>query len=170
MANIPCKCTTTSIINHICFVIDASGSMSHLAESVIKVFDAQIEYLCHASQQMSQDTRVTIYFFNSHVECCVSDRDVLRLPKLGDKYKPDGGTALIDGVMKALYDLEQLKDIYCDSACLLFCITDGMENASRTRAIDLSAKLRSLPPNFTVCCLVPDQQGVFESKKTGFPA
>lgn len=170
MANIPCKCTTTSIINHICFVIDASGSMSSLTNSVIKVFEAQIQYLCTMSQQMSQDTRVTIYFFNSEVECCVSDRDVLRLPKLESKYKPSGPTSLIDGMMKALYDLEQIKDPYCDSASLLFCITDGMENASKTQATELSKKLASLPNNFTVCCLVPDQQGVFESKKLGFPS
>jgi len=171
MANIPCKCTTTtSIINHICFVIDASGSMSSLSDSVVKVFEAQIQYLSYMSQQMSQDTRITVYFFNNDVECCVSDRDVVRMPKLDNKYKPHGGTALIDGVMKALYDLEQIKDPYCNSASLLFCITDGLENNSKTPASELSQKLATLPNNFTVCCLVPDQQGVFESKKLGFPA
>lgn len=37
--DISCKSSTTDLINHISFVIDASGSIWYLKPDVIKVFD-----------------------------------------------------------------------------------------------------------------------------------
>jgi len=169
MSNIPCKSSVTSLINNIVFVIDASGSMSSLTDAVIKVFDGQIQYLATRSTELGQETRVTIYFFDTAVECCVYDTDVLRLPSIKEKYMPSGSTALIDGVCRALYDLEKKPQLYGDTANLLFCISDGGENASKTKSAEMAQKIASMPNNWTLCCLVPDQICAFEAKKFGFP-
>ena len=92
----------------------------------------------------------------------------MRLPSLKDKYKPGGGTALLDGTSKALDDLEKTAQLYGDHAFLVYVITDGEENASKTKPATMSQKLASLPNSWTLAVLVPNQQGLFEAKKFGF--
>ena len=157
-------------INHIVFVVDSSGSMSGLSNDVVKVFDAQIKHLAIRSKELDQETRVTVYLFNNSVRCLIYDKDVLRLPSLQDYYRADGGTALIDGTVTALEDLALTPQKYGDHAFLAYVMTDGEENASRHTSQDLVTKIKNLADNWTVAVLVPDQTGVHESKKFGFPA
>lgn len=168
MSDIPCKSSTTDLINHISFIIDASGSMDHLRDDVISVFNNQVERLAKKSVATNQETRVTIYLFNKNIECVVFDKDVLRLPNLNDKYRPNYSTALMDALMKSITDFEKIHQEYGNHACLTFLITDGEENASKyTSSNDLSKKLASLPDNFTVACLLPNAEAAHEAKKFG---
>lgn len=159
-------------INHIAFVVDASSSMSHLSDAVVKAFDAQIAHLARRSKEVGQETRVSVYFFSySHqITCVIFDKDVLRLPSLAGLYHAGGNTALRDATFKAIEDLETTSQIYGDHAFLLFGMTDGQENDSRKTAAQLKSKLGSLPDNWTVAVLVPDASGVHEAKQAGFPA
>lgn len=157
-------------INHIVFVVDSSGSMGHLSNEVVKVFDAQIKHLALRSKELDQETRVTVYLFNSSVSCLIYDKDVLRLPSLKDFYRTGGNTSLIDGTVTALDDLALTPQKYGDHAFLSYVLTDGAENNSRNTSATLSSKLSKLPDNWTVAVLVPDQTGVHEAKKFGFPA
>jgi len=156
-------------INHIVFVVDSSGSMGHLSSEVVKVFDAQIKHLALRSKELDQETRVTVYLFNSSVSCLIYDKDVLRLPSLKDYYRTGGNTSLIDGTVTALDDLALTPQKYGDHAFLSYVLTDGAENNSRNTSAHLAAKLKALPDNWTVAVLVPDQTGVHEAKKFGFP-
>lgn len=157
-------------INHIVFVVDSSGSMGGLSNEVVKVFDSQIQHLAIRSKELDQETRVTVYLFNNSVSCLIYDKDVLRLPSLKDYYSPNGGTALIDGTVTALDDLALTPQKYGDHAFLAYVMTDGAENVSRRTPQDLVTKIKNLADNWTVAVLVPDQTGVHESKKFGFPA
>lgn len=162
---------TQNIINHIGLVIDQSSSMGHLRNEVIKVTDNQAQYLAQRSKELDQETRATSYLFDDKVRCIHYDKDVLRLPSLAQHYNPSGMTALIDATMKCIIDLEKTAQLYGDHAFLIYVITDGAENRSRLYGhTDLAAKLRSLPDNWTVAVLAPNQQGVFEAKRFGFPA
>lgn len=167
-SSITCRNTVSDLINHIVFVIDASGSMSSLEQSVIKVFDSQVEYLSVRSQELAQETRVSVYMFESSVSCVVYDKDVMRLPSLKDHYRASGGTSLIDGTIKAMDDLSKSAQLYGDHAFLIYVITDGEENHSKTKPAALVSKIASMPANWTLAVLVPNQQGVFEAKKFGF--
>lgn len=155
-------------INHVVFVIDRSGSMGGMESEVIKVFDSQISVLAQRSKELDQETRASVYLFADTVECIVYDKDVLRLPSLKNLYNVYGGTAMIDGTLKALEDLAKTPELYGDHAFLTYVLTDGYENQSRHTAGDISKKLSGLPENWTVAVLVPNQQGVFEAKKFGF--
>lgn len=159
-------------INHIAFVIDASSSMSHLSDDVVKVFDAQIQHLARRSKEVGQETRVSVYFFadRDSINCIIFDKDVLRLPSLAGLYTPYGNTALRDGVAKAIDDLETTSQIYGDHAFLVFAQTDGEENNSRISQSSFAQKLARLPDNWTVAVLVPNASGVHEAKQAGFPA
>jgi len=160
-----------SYINHIAVVLDASGSMQHLTDEVIKVFDAQIQNLAQRSKETNQETRVSVYTFSQFkTECIAYDLDVLRLPSIASDYRPDGGTPLIDATFKSIEDLEKTATLYGDHAFLIFVLTDGQENQSTKTASELARKIKSLPDNWTLGVFVPDALGVSEAKKFGFPA
>lgn len=159
------------IINHICFVIDGSGSMRSLSDNVVRVFDAQISKLAQQSKALNQETRVTVYTFNSNTICLVYDKDVLRLPSLKSLYVTGGQTALMSATATAIKELEQTAQLHGDHAFLIYVITDGEENASRgVTAATLTERIKALPENWTLAALVPNQVGVHDAKKFGFPA
>jgi hypothetical protein len=159
-----------NLINHVALVLDASSSMHHLREHVIRVADEQISYLARRSEELKQETRITVYVFSSTVKCLVYDMDVLRLPSLREVYRPEGMTALIDATLKSQDDLAQTPELYGDHSFLTFVITDGAENRSRSSAGDLRTRLLNLPDNWTVAVLVPDQVAKREAKQFGFPS
>lgn len=156
-----------NLINHVALVIDDSGSMD--GQPVVKVFDAELEKLKRSSVEMNQETRISIYLFGNAVRCLVFDMDVMRFKTLEGLYKPDGYTAMIDGIMQAVEDHGLLPQVYGDHAFLMYVMTDGGENNSRKHtAASLGAKLSNLPDNWTMACLVPNPQSVYTAKKYGF--
>lgn len=171
-----------NIINHIVLVLDASDSMTHLSKEVIKVADNQIEYLARRSKELEQETRVTVYSFNTtysrnswnynhkpNIECLVYDKDVLRVPSIAEVYKTDGATPLIDATILALDDLAMTPEKYGEHSFLVYVLTDGEENVSTNKPYDLSSKIANLPDNWTLATFVPNQNGIYEAKKFGFP-
>lgn len=157
-------------INHIVFVVDASSSMSGFTDQVVDVFDNQVKYLARRSKELNQETRVSVYLFADTVSCLIYDMDVMRLPSLSGFYRAGGMTALIDGTLKAVEDLQLTPEIYGDHAFLIYTLTDGQENRSNNSSSTLARKIGSLPENWTLAALVPNQDGVYEAKKAGFPA
>jgi hypothetical protein len=183
-----------NIINHIALVLDASVSMTNVARELVKVADAEIKHLARRSQELDQETRVTVYVFGDDVRCVIYDKDVLRLPSIERFYRVDGNTALIAATMKSQRDLGATAQLYGDHAFLTYVLTDGEENVSRFSTVfggdgqrryhgtgqskytteqltqELSRELTDQPDNWTVACLVPNARGVHEAKKFGFPA
>lgn len=158
-------------INHIALVLDASGSMNMHRSSVIRVADTLMSHLALRSKEMNQETRVTVYTFDDHVECAVFDKDVLRLPSIATLYHIGGTTALIDATVQSQADLAQTAQMYGDHSFLTYVLTDGQENAShKYKATDLQILLASQAENWTVGVFVPNASGVFEAKRFGFPA
>lgn len=161
---------SANYINHVVLVLDASLSMDPHQEELIRVADGQVKYLARRSQELDQETRVSIYTFNDNVQCLIYDKDVLRLPSISSLYRPRGMTALLDATVKSLDDLDKTATLYGDHAFLAFVLTDGQENRSRNNTPRTVAdRLKRLPENWTVACLVPDQRSVFETKSFGFP-
>jgi hypothetical protein len=156
-------------INHVAFVIDRSGSMRGHEESVVKVFDAQIEHLARRSRELDQETRASVYLFDDVIDCLFYDKDVLRMPSLKGLYAPRNQTAMVRGTLQAISDLKQTPEIYGDHAFLLYVLTDGQENC-HGNAAELRRVIAALPDHWTVAAMVPDQRGVHEAKSFGFPA
>lgn len=164
-----------NIINHIVLVLDASSSMSHVARELVKVADQQIAYLARRSKELDQETRVTVYTFNSgwhdrsNIQCLIYDKDVLRMPSIAGLYKTDGMTPLVDATVLALDDLALTPEKYGQHSFLVYVLTDGQENSSNATAAQLSRKIASLPDHWTLAAFVPDQVSVHEAKQFGFP-
>lgn len=160
-----------SVINHIALVLDASGSMQSRARDVITVADGQIKYLAQRSKELDQETRVSVYAFSYHhkIECLIFDKDVLRMPSIAGLYRADGQTALVDATLKSIDDLKDTSTLYGDHSFLIYVLTDGQENDSRHQPGALAAHLADLPENWTLAAFVPNQIGVMEAKRFGFP-
>ncbi|WP_327358884.1 vWA domain-containing protein [Streptomyces sp. NBC_01304] len=167
-------------INHVALVLDASSSMSHLSGKVVDVADQQIAYLARRSQELDQETRVTVYVFADKVECVIYDKDVLRMPSLKQLYRVGGMTALLAATLKSQRELAQTAQLYGDHSFLTFVLTDGQENASH-RCPDAPARntgelvqavaqlTETQQDNWTLAVLVPDQMGKREAMQCGFP-
>lgn len=182
-----------SKINHIALVIDRSYSMRPHKAAVIAVADGLIKHLAKTSQELDQETRVTVYTFGDDWQVLVFDKDVMRLPSIKDLYEIDGNTALIAATMKSQDDLAKTAQMHGDHAFLTYVITDGQENVSPWSTVFggdgkrvmyshtpskyttdqikkmLADRLSGLAENWTVACLVPDKYGVREAQRFGFP-
>lgn len=170
----------TNIINHFILIVDESWSMNHLRSAVVRVFDQFIARLAASSQENDQETRITVYFFNSYgtQKCIIYDKDVLRVPSLEGLYRPDGNTALIQTFQVAMRDLREIPTKYGDHSFVVFGWTDGDENdsyfprthANQERVIgEWSRALATAPDNETYGLFVPDQKGVTRAERFGFP-
>jgi hypothetical protein len=162
---------TQNYINHIVIALDASASMEHLADALVKVIDNLVADLAVQSKQMDQETRLTIYSFDTETKCLIWDMDVLRVPSIAKLYKvnPLGWTALIDATLTAIKELGEVTQIHGDHSFLLYVATDGVENRSRNSPSALSGAIGRLPENWTMGALVPNFQGVASAKAFGFP-
>lgn len=170
------------LVNHVLLLLDSSSSMLNdrsgmkdsRAEQLIKVADAQVQFLAERSQQAdtNQETRITVatFGFPGDYQVLVWDMDVMRLPSIADLYHPYGNTAMAEGVIHGLDDLALIPEQYGDHAFLVYVLTDGEENASSEadkRA--LPVRIEALPVNWTVACLVPDEGCARDAERFGFP-
>lgn len=156
------------LINHVALVLDGSGSMAHHAKNVVKVADEQIRHLALKSEEMSQETRVSIYrFFDKEVRCLIFDMDVMRLPSIAELYSANGGTPLVDAVVKSQEDLATTSQLYGDHAFLSFVLTDGEENTSNRSWTELVKYTKHSAENWTVGFLVPNAQGITYLTRAG---
>lgn len=159
------------LVNHIALVLDESASMKNLAPTLIKVADELIAYLARRSDELAQETRVSVYTFAQRARCIVWDTDVLRLPSIAEFYRPNGWTALIDGTLLAISDHQtEISQKYGDHAMLIYVLTDGAENQSRHTAKHLVDALNLLNSNWTVATLVPDNAALRSAQHWGFPS
>lgn len=154
--------------NHVAFVLDVSGSMASISESVRKVFQKQIEFLRRTSQLFEQETRVSVYTFNEEVKCLISDTDVMRPLEIERLYCV-GGTSLLYAVKVSLDDLNELPQKYGDHASIVYVLTDGEENRFRISVADFKALLQKQPSNLTICALAPDSNSVRFLEGYGIP-
>ncbi|MBB3752686.1 hypothetical protein FHT44_005198 [Mycolicibacterium sp. BK634] len=167
-----------NIINHVAFVLDASLSMNGVAGQLIKVVDSQIEHLARRSKELDQETRITVYTFNTPangdrtpvIQCLIYDKDVLRVPSIAGLYRTGGMTPLVDASLLALNDLALTPEKYGEHSFLIYVLTDGEENSSRDQPEVLLRKIQGLPDHWTVATFVPNPLAVHEAKRFGFPA
>lgn len=158
------------LINHVALVLDGSSSMSTHKGNLIKVADEQIRHLALRSEELAQETRVSVYLFDYDVKCLIFDMDVMRLPSIADLYEAYGMTALVDAVVKSQQDLATTSQIYGDHAFLTFVLTDGQENNSTNSWTVLPEFTTHADENWTVGFLVPDAQGKTYLTRAGVDA
>lgn len=116
--------------NYITFVLDNSGSMSGVANDVMRTYNSLTKGLHEESQRNDQETRVSLFRFSTRVQKIYSDASVEALAPM-TSYPLDDMTALWDAVGDAATNSRQMKDAGDDNVShLIYILTDGMNNAS----------------------------------------
>lgn len=175
--------TKQNYINHIALLLDASGSMSHLQQKVVKVTDELVAFLAKKSKEDEQETRISVYSFADEAECHIWDMDVFRLPSVKGLYTIKGMTAMADAVHLALDDTETVPEKYGAHDFTYYLLTDGFENASRTRdgkrptfgrtpvevlQEEMQKRFTTLPDNRIMLGLAPDDRSARQLYDFGY--
>jgi hypothetical protein len=156
------------LINHVALVIDKSSSMQSIWPDVSKAFENLRGSLEKMSRDFDQEVRVSVYAFSDQVECRRYDTDVFRAKDIMQGLVAYGNTALKDAVVLAVEDLKKTATLYGDHAFVVYAITDGEENCSRTSQ-SIQKLIEGLPENWTVCLHVPSNNSRMYAEKHGFP-
>lgn len=124
------------------FVIDASGSMSKLADDTIGGFNGFID----RQKRMDGKAKVTTTLFNSKATVLYSGVDISEVEKLTEEtYQTGGMTALLDAVGETISTTQDRIDETpieerMDKVIVVI-ITDGQENVSRKYTKDQIKKM-----------------------------
>jgi uncharacterized protein YegL len=127
--------TSASNWTEIAFILDRSGSMQSIAETAVAGFN---ELLTQQQQEHSQTpVRMSLVLFNTGYEVPFASIPAPELPRLDMKtYSPDGGTALLDAIGRAIDEtgarLAAMPEAERPGKVIIAILTDGEENSSRT--------------------------------------
>lgn len=114
------------------FILDRSGSMSHLESDTIGGYNSLLE-----KQKKEQgDAVVTTVLFDDKYEIIHDNADIKKVNPLTDReYFARGSTALLDAVGKTInyvgHRHKYTRDSEIPQKTMVVIITDGFENASR---------------------------------------
>lgn len=119
--------------NYIALVLDKSGSMGSIKDSIIEAFNDNIETLKKETEGMI--TKVCLVVFSTHgnqsVPLWMADLDSVK-PLTEKNYQPGGMTAMYDAVGYTLKRLsEDTKNETGDISYLVTVVSDGHENDSK---------------------------------------
>lgn len=160
-----------SLVNHIAFVVDRSGSMRRIRAKVVQVFNSQLAALVKSSEESGQQTFVSFYTFQSNVDAPrFFARPLGKVDKL-TALSCTGLTALFDAVGQSIVDLGEIDDEKLDNVSFLVVVlTDGHENHSRrykTKIKDMLQQAQSTG-RWTFAFMVP-KGGESVLKRFGIP-
>jgi len=119
---------------HITFIVDRSGSMSSIANSMREGFDEFI----NGQLQVESEATVTIARFDNEYEIV---QDMVSIDQVGPlELSPRGMTALLDGIGRSMNtvrsQIHEMPNEDKPSKCIFIIITDGQENASKEYSRD----------------------------------
>ena len=113
---------------HYLIVLDQSGSMEGIKNTVISSFNEQIQSLQKQSKEM--DIEITLSVFNDTTTLLNLSAKIGDVKKLNDKnYQPDSLTALYDAIIITYNKMKH--HIKKNDHFVALVLTDGMENSSK---------------------------------------
>lgn len=122
---------------HVLMIVDSSGSMSHLRDSVI----SQMNEFLQDRKNDPCETLVTMVTFDAEYNVVFHEVPAADVPTLTLKdYVPSGATALFDAIARACTSLE--GKVKLGERALVNIITDGEENASVEYALHIGGKAK----------------------------
>lgn len=158
--NVVASAPSAALTNHVCFVVDRSGSMGSIRGRVVSVFNAQLKTVQKNAKAAGQQTFFSTFMFHSTVDAPRHFAvPVEKVPKLQPKdFKLGGTTALLDAVGTAITRLQKVKGATKeDTSFLIVVITDGAENASRKYKRTLKSLIKQVQKTgrWSLAFLVP---------------
>lgn len=156
-------------------VIDRSGSMGPMWEEALSGLNAQVrdlqERTWESEEDRPHDIVAVLVSFNNTAKVHVDGLNIEDVPEITEEeIRPDGMTALRDGMGLCMDRMEAIKTVGDDVAYLLFTITDGQENASQNvspQELAERIKEREGAGNWTFTFMGTDKKAFDDAAKLG---
>jgi hypothetical protein len=119
---------------HNLIILDESGSMDDIRETIVSGFNEVIQTIKGCSDQFpEQEHFVSVISFNAlGIKTMFFNEPVDKLPVIDmDKYRPDAMTPLFDAMGHGINRLRAILTDKTDCNVLVTVLTDGLENASK---------------------------------------
>lgn len=164
--------TTIMNIQEVVAIIDRSGSMNGKEDDTIGGINTTFEVLKNGLQE-NDKINVSIKLFDHEENMLIRSLDIKEvIPINHDQYKPRGQTALYDAIGNSLtYFMEKkLNNPSCYNKCLIYVVTDGLENCSKKfNANTLKKLIKSAQENYgiEIIYLAANQDAILEASKMG---
>ena len=154
-------------------VLDKSGSMASLRDTVITSFN---EFLQDRKKDMESGKKVRnwLFTFSNDVKTVINGDPSTKVSKLTEEsYLPEGSTALMDAIGRAITVLESEADFLGITPKILVNIfTDGQENSSSkfttSQIANLISRMQS-KGNWTFAFIGSDKDAVLTAKALNIP-
>lgn len=137
----------SKLVNHIAFIIDASGSMDSIIDRARDVFNNQLETIKKNAATSGQKTLISMYKFGTTVATIMQDyAPENALPLTHYNYDSNMGmTALRDAVWHAIAHFSNLPHANdTNHSFLIVTVTDGEENQSKISLNALHTRIQEL--------------------------
>jgi hypothetical protein len=132
---------STKPINHVVFLVDVSGSMTHRKQFIIDSFNEQLKVI---KDNKDQETFVSLIFFWDDYKIVHYEQKAENIEFLKD-VEIMGMTSLFDIMGEMIgninKDVKELKDKKKNHSALFVIITDGQDNTSKVFDYD---KIKSM--------------------------
>ncbi len=155
------------MVNHVAFLLDASGSMAGLQSSVRQTLAKLMDGLATNEKDSGIETVVHVYTFGNDLRA-----EIVGTPKGVSKYNysyRNEGTALIESTMELVDKLDSYSSKKDDVSFLVYVLTDGQNTENSHLAPKLKAALRKLNDDWTMAILVPNETCKSHAESYGFP-
>jgi hypothetical protein len=137
----------TKIATHVAVLLDSSGSMKGIKDRVVHSANTLVAQFLADAKANGQEITIDVWSFDdgcSIIRTYSSDDVDVRSMTVFEYYR-GGMTAIYDSVMKACNTLQNKFHNNTNDAYLVYLITDGQENASRSyNSITFEDNLRRL--------------------------
>src|SRR6476620_6664535 len=115
-------------ITHVCLVLDRSGSMQAIHDDALGGVNS---YITSAKQDRAlYESRFSLITFSSESVDTIRKSEIMEQvkPIASAEYRCAGWTPLYDAIGRGIGILDEAVSATPDSRCILFVMTDGMEN------------------------------------------
>jgi uncharacterized protein YegL len=162
----------TTFIQEVIAIIDRSGSMCGKEEDTIGGINSALKVLRNEKEDNTK-INVSIKLFDHEEYLLIRSLNINRVrPITHSQYMPRGQTALLDALGNTLsYFMEKkLDDPTSYDMCLIYVVTDGMENCSKFYNSDqIASQIKNAEENYNIkiVYLGANQDAIMEASKYG---
>lgn len=157
--------------NEIVMLCDKSGSMKGKEEMIIDGINTTINEL--KNKNTNENIKFSLKFFNNKEELKIASTYIKNVRNcIEEDIKPYGPTAILDTIGNTInYFIEKKRrneDAY--NSCLIYVITDGIENASRSynyNTLKQFIHIAETSYNIKILYLAANQDAILEASKLG---
>lgn len=159
-------------VQEVVAIIDRSGSMSGKEDDTIGGINSTFEVLKEGKEEGTV-IKVSIKLFDHEEQMLIHSINLEQVhPIERRQYQPRGQTALLDAIGNTLsYFMEKkLKDSNAYDSCLVYVVTDGLENCSHNfTKTKIKELIKSADENYNikVIYLAANQDAIFEASQMG---